>query len=114
MKTTERALRIGMIGVGSWGPNILRNLVHMNETDVVAAADLEEKNRTKIGQTYPSLRVIEDHRKIMEDPDIEAVVIATPAATHFGLVREALESGKHVLVEKPLCTPRKILKTSFS
>ncbi len=104
METTERALRIGMIGVGFWGPKLLRNLVEMNEADVVAVADLAEKNRSKVGQTYPSLRVIEDHREIMEDPDIEAVVIATPAATHFGLVREALESGKHVLVEKPLCT----------
>ena len=104
METTERALRIGMIGVGFWGPKLLRNLVEMNEADVVAVADLAEKNRRKVGRTYPSLRVIEDHRKILGDPEIEAVVIATPAATHFDLVREALESGKHVLVEKPLCT----------
>jgi len=103
-ETKERALRIGMIGVGSWGPKLLRNLVQMNEADVVVVADLAEQNRTKVGQSYPGLRVIEDHREIMEDPDIEAVVIATPAKTHFGLAREALESGKHVLVEKPLCT----------
>ncbi len=104
LETVNRALRIGMIGVGFWGPKLLRNLVEMNEADVVAVADLAETNRRKVGQTYPSLRVIENHREILENPDIEAVVIATPAATHFDLVQEALKAGKHVLVEKPLCT----------
>jgi predicted dehydrogenase len=95
-------LNIAQIGVGYWGPNLLRNLVGNKRCHVSKIADLSVTRRDYVQTLYPTIQVTEDARKIFSDPHIDAVVISTPVATHFNLAIESLKAGKHVLVEKPL------------
>lgn len=96
-------IRAGLIGYGYWGPNLARNLVASGRFQLVAIADARSASRKIASQSFPSARVVEDASDILSSDDIDAVVIATPVATHFRFAREALNRGKHVLVEKPLC-----------
>lgn len=95
-------ISIAQIGVGYWGPNLLRNLVVNERCNVKTIVDLSEERRKYVRGLYPAVQVTDNPDIIFCDRDIEAVVVATPVATHFDLAMKALESGKHVLVEKPL------------
>jgi predicted dehydrogenase len=97
-------LNIGQIGVGYWGPNLLRNLVANKRCEVLCVAELSEERQDYVKGLYPAINVTDDVDDIFNDQDIDAVVVATPVATHYELAVRALESGKHVLVEKPLAT----------
>lgn len=99
---SESRLGFGVVGLGYWGPNLVRNLVSNPRARVVRAADLRRERRDSIADLYPSVEVSEDPGPMLKDPDVEAVVITTPVSTHFQLVLDALRSGKHVLVAKPL------------
>jgi predicted dehydrogenase len=100
----HQMLNIAQIGVGYWGPNLLRNLVFCKNCKVKVVADLAEDRRGYVRGLYPSIKVTDNINDILEDPEIDAVVIATPVKTHFELSMRALEAGKHILVEKPLAT----------
>ncbi len=95
-------INIGIIGCGHWGPNFVRNFSQMADTCVWGVCDLDAKKTAHIKQLYPSLRIFGDHKNMLEDAAVNAVVISTPAATHYNLAKEALSKGKHVLVEKPV------------
>jgi len=95
-------IRIAQIGCGYWGPNLLRNLVFHPGCEAVAVADRSPERRAFVQKLYPGLAVHDDALPILDDPTIEAVVIATPAASHHALALRALERGKHILVEKPM------------
>ena len=95
-------LKISQIGVGYWGPNLLRNLVANKKCQVDKVVDLSSERREYVNRMYPAIQAIADVDEIFNDGGIDAVVIATPVATHFGLAMKALEANKHVLVEKPL------------
>jgi len=95
-------LKIAQIGVGYWGPNLLRNLVTNKRCQVTKVADLSKERREYVKGLYPSIQTFMNTEEIFNDESIHAVVIATPVATHFDLAKKALEQGKHVLVEKPL------------
>jgi len=95
-------LRIAQIGVGYWGPNLLRNLVASSRCEVTTAVDLSPKRREYVRSLYPGVRVADGVEEVFNDPKTDAVVIATPVGTHFSLAIKALKAGKHVLVEKPL------------
>lgn len=95
-------LNIAQIGVGYWGPNLLRNLVASKRCRVKKVIDLSKERQDYVRGLYPAIRVSDDVEQVMGDPEIEAVVIATPVASHFNLSMRALEAGKHILVEKPL------------
>ncbi len=95
-------LQIAQIGVGYWGPNLLRNLVANKRCTVSAAVDLTPERREYVRGLYPAIRVSGDVEEVIRDPQIDAVVIATPVATHFDLAVRALGAGKHILVEKPM------------
>lgn len=97
-------VRIAQIGVGYWGPNLLRNLVANPRVTVVRVADLSAERRAYVQALYPAITVGSDINELMNDPTIQAVIIATPVNTHFELALWALNAGKHVLVEKPLAT----------
>ncbi len=92
---------IGVIGCGYWGPNLLRNFSENEEARLRWMCDVDAKRLVSLGRRYPSAQTTLDYRQLLADPQLEAVVIATPVSTHFGFAREALESGKHVLIEKP-------------
>ncbi|MBW2109203.1 MAG: Gfo/Idh/MocA family oxidoreductase [Deltaproteobacteria bacterium] len=95
-------ITIAQIGVGYWGPNLLRNLVASRRCKVAAVADLSPERRDYVKGLYPAISVTDDAEQIIQDSKIDAVVISTPVATHFGLATKAIDADKHVLVEKPL------------
>ncbi len=97
-------ITIAQIGVGYWGPNLLRNLMMNRKCRVKMVADLSTERRAFVQGLYPAVQVLESADRIFEDTEIDAVVVATPVKTHFDLTMKALEAGKHVLVEKPMAT----------
>jgi len=99
-------LNIGIIGLGYWGPNLVRNFSAAKGAVVKCVADLDEKRLQKISSLYPSCETTLDGNGVIERSDIDAVVLATPIKTHYELAKKALLAGKHVLVEKPLATSR--------
>jgi len=95
-------IQVAQIGVGYWGPNLLRNLVANKRCRVTTVVDLATERRDYVRSLYPSVNVTDKIEEVFQSPEIEAIVIATPVATHFDLATKALSSGKHILVEKPL------------
>ncbi|MBU1319805.1 MAG: Gfo/Idh/MocA family oxidoreductase [candidate division Zixibacteria bacterium] len=93
---------IGLIGAGAWGKHLLRNFANLPTCNVKIVCDVSEKVRAYVSNTYPDIEVVSEFDKIVADPSIDAVVIATTPVTHFDLSRRALEAGKDVFVEKPL------------
>ena len=95
-------LRVGVIGCGYWGPNLIRNFNQLNETDMVKVADLDEDRLKRMKGLYPQLEVTKDYLDIINDKSIDVVAIATPVNTHHRFASEALLAKKHVFVEKPM------------
>ena len=95
-------VNVAQIGVGYWGPNLLRNLVTNKQFKVKSVVDISGQRCEFVKSLYPRVSVSDNVGYIFEDSSIEAVVIATPVNTHFELTIEALNSNKHVLVEKPM------------
>jgi predicted dehydrogenase len=93
---------IGIIGYGYWGPNLVRNFFETPDCTVVSVSDLSRDRLAKIGPRYPTVETTTDYRDLLRDPRVDAVVVATPVSTHFKLGMEALQAGKHVLIEKPM------------
>lgn len=98
---TETQAKVAVIGAGYWGKNLVRNFHALGVLH--AACDSDPGIRAAMATHYDGLRLDGDVGEIFQDPSVEAVAIATPAATHGALVKAALEAGKHVFVEKPLC-----------
>jgi len=97
------SLRVGVIGLGHWGPNLVRNFSSNPRVDVVAVCDARPEAFENLGATIGAdFKRCSDIRDIIGDPDIDAVVIVTPASSHAEIARQALEAGKHVFCEKPL------------
>jgi predicted dehydrogenase len=91
-----------LVGVGYWGPNLARNLQELPEAELVWICDRDSRALEKIGRRYPGANVTTNLDDVLADDDVEAVLIATPVATHGPLAASSLEAGKHVFVEKPL------------
>ncbi len=94
-------LRIGVIGYGYWGPNIVRNFSTADRSQVVMVCDMNQQSLKKVKKVYPQVRVTTDSRELIKDPEVDAVAIATPVFTHHELAKMALQEGKSVFVEKP-------------
>jgi predicted dehydrogenase len=97
-------VRLALVGLGYWGPNLARNLAVLDGAELVALCDANEERLRRIGRQYPSARLVPSFEDVLADDAIDAVVVATPVDTHFDLCRAALAAGKHVMVEKPLAT----------
>jgi predicted dehydrogenase len=93
---------IGVIGYGYWGPNLVRNFSQVGNARVAAVCDARPERRAVVEQVYPSIKTYADVREMLADPAVDAVAVATPVKTHFGLALQALQAGKHVFVEKPI------------
>jgi UDP-2-acetamido-3-amino-2,3-dideoxy-glucuronate N-acetyltransferase len=91
---------IGVIGCGSWGKNLVRNFHELNA--LKAVCDINQNALQAIQDKYPTVQAVQNHRVLIQDSTIKAVVISTPAATHYALAKEALLAEKDVFVEKPI------------
>ncbi len=94
-------IKVGVIGYGYWGPNLTRNFYELSESDLVAIADLSEDRLKQAQLRYPHLIVTQDYHEFFK-LGIQAVVVATPPATHFSIARDCLNHNLNVMVEKPL------------
>jgi predicted dehydrogenase len=95
-------VRLAIVGYGYWGPNLVRNFAGIPDVQVVRVVDLRPERLEVVKRAYPGVEVSTDIDGLWKDHSIDAVVIATPVFTHFPLAKKALESGKHVLIEKPM------------
>ncbi len=95
-------INVAIIGFGYWGPNLVRNFSSIPNVKVKRVIDLREERLQVARSIYPSIDVTSDIGSVWSDNELDAVVIATPVFTHFDLAKKALESGKHVLLEKPM------------
>jgi predicted dehydrogenase len=95
---------VAVVGLGYWGPNLLRALFELEDVDVRYICDLDPERLDRFGRRYPSARATRDFDNVLNDPTVDAVVIATPVFTHFDLASRALTAGKHVFVEKPMAS----------
>jgi predicted dehydrogenase len=95
---------VAVVGLGYWGPNLVRNLYELGDAELVGVCDLDESRLGRIARRYPDVRRTTSYDELLDDPEVEAVAIATTVGTHFDLARAALEAGKHALVEKPLAS----------
>lgn len=93
---------VGVIGYGYWGPNLVRNFHEAPGARVMCVCDMDEDRVAAAAARFPGVRMVRDFQALLDDPSVDAVVIATPVSTHYALGMEAIRKGKHVLVEKPL------------
>jgi predicted dehydrogenase len=98
----ENVINIGVIGCGYWGPNLVRNFSEVSGAKVKTVSDFKPELLAKMQARYPAIQITTDCQDIFKDPEISAVVIATPVSTHYDLALAALKAGKHVMVEKPM------------
>jgi predicted dehydrogenase len=98
----DRPVSVAVVGLGYWGPNLLRNLAELPESEPVYACALHADVFGAVRRRYPAVDVTTDYEAVLADPRVEAVAIATPVSTHYALALAALRGGKHVLVEKPI------------
>ena len=101
---TSKQITIAQIGCGYWGPNLLRNFSAQQGCWVKFVADTNNDRLTYVEANFPRTQTVRDIDSVLADPEIDAVIIATPAASHYELTKQALAAGKHVFVEKPLAT----------
>ena len=94
-------IRVGVLGYGYWGPNVVRNLHSLDSAQLVAICDQSPLAQERARRAYPCGEITSDTNEILRSPDVDAVAIITPVWTHFELAKAALENGKHVFVEKP-------------
>ena len=94
-------LRMGVIGYGYWGPNIVRNFNTANGSEVTMVCDINQPTLKKIKKAYPQINVTDNIDELIKSPDVDAIAIATPVFTHHDLAKKALEAGKSVFIEKP-------------
>jgi predicted dehydrogenase len=94
-------VRVGVIGYGYWGPNIVRNISSLDNAHLVAICDQNPAALQRAGRLYPGVKMTADASEVLKSPDIDVIAVVTPVWTHFELAKTALENGKHVFVEKP-------------
>ncbi|HEY4094159.1 MAG TPA: Gfo/Idh/MocA family oxidoreductase [Baekduia sp.] len=97
-------LRVVVVGYGYWGPNLVRNVMESADFDLVALCERDPARGQAFSVKAPGVPVIRDFDLVLDDPTVDAVIVATPPHSHHGIVKAALMAGKHVLVEKPLAT----------
>ncbi len=94
-------VRVGVIGYGYWGPNIVRNLIGLEHCELAAVCDKSPVALKRATRAYPGVHATTDFTEVLRSPDVDAVAVVTPVWTHFELAKAALNHGKHVFVEKP-------------
>jgi predicted dehydrogenase len=104
VSSPERELRVGVVGLGYWGPNLARNLAAIPGCELTWLCDASEQARGRVAPSFPGARVSGELFDLLDDPSLDAVVLATPVPSHAELALAVAEAGKHCFVEKPLAT----------
>ena len=94
-------IKIGVVGYGYWGPNIVRNFQGIEHGSVRAVCDINPKNLARVQKSYPTIETTANYRDLCASSELDAIAVVTPVASHYPMVKTALEHGKHVFVEKP-------------
>lgn len=97
-----RKIMLGIVGLGYWGPNLLRNFAQLDGCRIKVCCDLNENSLKSVKSQYPGIETTNDYSMLLQDTEIHAIVIAAPAIIHYDLAKKAILQGKHVFVEKPL------------
>jgi predicted dehydrogenase len=100
----DRPIRIGVVGLGYWGPNLARNFAALPGCELAWLCDASPQARERLAPSFPSARTTADLDDLLNDPALDAIVLATPVPTHAELAIRVAEAGKHCFVEKPLAT----------
>src|SRR5512133_1877096 len=101
-RAEEAPVRVGVVGLGYWGPNLVRNLHESTTAEIAWMCDLRPAVLDVLGRRFPAVRQTQDLDEMLDDASLDAVAVVTPVSTHHDLAMRALEAGKHVFVEKPL------------
>lgn len=104
MTENERVITVAQVGCGYWGPNVLRNFSAQSGCWVKLVVEISPDRQAYVRANFPKSQVVSDLDAALNDAEIDAVIISTPASSHYELAKQALESGKHAFVEKPLAT----------
>jgi len=99
---TQGRVTVALVGYGYWGPNLLRNYMELRSAEVKWVCDRDPEKLAKAKTRYPAVLVTEAYADVLGDPDVDAILIATPITSHFSLAMAALRANKHVFVEKPI------------
>ncbi len=102
MENHQKPVRVGIIGLGYWGPKLARNLHTIPGVTMAMASDLRQERLDELEKLYPDIVATRDYKDLLNGRHLDAVVIATPVNTHYKLAKDALLAGKHVMVEKPI------------
>lgn len=97
-------IKIAMAGCGYWGPNLIRNFISLSDCKVRRICDVDSERLSHLKSLYPSVETTQDFNKVTKDPEINAVVIATPVRFHFEMAKKSLQAGKHTFIEKPMAS----------
>jgi predicted dehydrogenase len=95
-------VRVGIIGAGYWGTNLIRSFNDIEGAELAAVADTKPGRLSYVDKRYPHVKTTADYRELLSDPTIDAIVVSTPVTTHFDIGKEVLLAGKHAFIEKPL------------
>jgi len=98
----DEKVRVGVVGLGYWGPNLARNFDRLANAELAYCCDLDEANLVKARELFPNVLATDDLGRLLGDDALDAVVVATPVPAHYALGKRVLEAGKHAFIEKPI------------
>src|SRR5688500_3168853 len=97
-------VNVAIVGLGYWGPNVLRNAWERAGVNVRVICDRDEEALARQATRYGSSRIVTDFQEVLDDDEVDAVCVVTPISTHYDMVKQALNAGKHAFVEKPMAS----------
>ena len=101
---SKKVLNVRVVGLGYWGPNLIRNFRSLPNCRLIAMCDVSEARLEHMRSLYPDIEGLTDFERFLDNEDLDAVVVATPVKHHFSLAKASLLAGKHTLIEKPMAT----------
>ena len=100
-------IKLGIIGCGYWGANLVRNFYQAHDCEIKTVAEASPARQNFVAENYPEIQITSDYNDLLKDNEIDAIIVATPASNHYQIANESLNAGKHVFVEKPLALTSK-------